>query len=397
MIFGLEGCCGNQAPPMVDKTNTIAIDDLFTTPTTVPQDKDYLPQLLSFIDELIAFVEKQKYKDEQNQLARKQSLEILGLWLDNKADDTDIPDVQQDTETWVDLAQVTEDGYVKQWEEFSTMAVEGVIAGVNRYIVRIASTVKDLEGTINAPVVRFSSPLEGLASDWFIRKASTNGNQVYEYMAKPTSLSNKTVFVFNPVDGEKNNYKGLLSLQLSVHEASDASPITPKEQAYNREQQDVFMKKLISIGSEVILSATIVDSLTLLLVRLKSYKAKLNLYAKVKKPDTETKWVLTVMAGLAHIIGPIESLQLEPITSLLNKELAALMKIRDQAPDKEAESPPADKEASPTEDSSDDSSDTTDDEDSSDDAGEEGEDDMGDDMEEDDGGEEDDTEEKEDE
>lgn len=394
MIFGLEGCCGNQAPPIVDKTNTIAIDDLFTTPTTVPQDKDYLPQLLSFIDELIVFVEKQKYKDEQNQLARKQSLEILGLWLDNKADDTDIPDVQQDTETWVDLAQVTEDGYVKQWEEFSTMAVEGVIAGVNRYIVRIASTVKDLEGTINAPVVRFSSPLEGLASDWFIRKASTNGNQVYEYMAKPTSLSNKTVFVFNPVDGEKNNYKGLLSLQLSVHETSDESPTAPKEQAYNREQQDVFMKKLISIGSEVILSATIVDSLTLLLVRLKSYKAKLNLYAKVKKPETETKWALTVMTGLAHIIAPIESLQFEPITSLLNKELAALMKIRDQAPDKEAEPPPADKEDSPTEDSS---ADTTNDEDSSDDADEEGEDDMGDDMEEDDVGEEDDTEEKEDE
>ena len=394
MIFGLEGCCGNQAPPMVDKTNTIAIDDLFTASTTVPQDKDYLPQLLSFIDELIAFVEKQKYKDEQNQLARKQSLEILGLWLDNKADDTDIPDVQQDIETWVDLAQVTEDGYVKQWEEFSTMAVEGVIAGVNRYIVRIASTVKDLEGTINAPVVRFSSPLEGLASDWFIRKASTNGNQVYEYMAKPTSLSNKTVFVFNPVDGEKNNYKGLLSLQLSVHETSDESPTAPKEQAYNREQQDVFMKKLISVGSEVILSATIVDSLTLLLVRLKSYKAKLNLYAKVKKPETETKWVLTVMTGLAHIIAPIESLQFEPITSLLNKELAALMKIRDQAPDKEAEPPPADKEDSPTEDSS---SDTTDDEDSSDDTDEEGEDDMGDDMEEGDVGEEDDTEEKEDE
>lgn len=394
MIFGLEGCCGNQAPPMVDKTNTIAIDDLFTASTTVPQDKDYLPQLLSFIDELIAFVEKQKYKDEQNQLARKQSLEILGLWLDNKADDTDIPDVQQDIETWVDLAQVTEDGYVKQWEEFSTMVVEGVIAGVNRYIVRIASTVKDLEGTINAPVVRFSSPLEGLASDWFIRKASTNGNQVYEYMAKPTSLSNKTVFVFNPVDGEKNNYKGLLSLQLSVHETSDESPTAPKEQAYNREQQDVFMKKLISVGSEVILSATIVDSLTLLLVRLKSYKAKLNLYAKVKKPETETKWALTVMTGLAHIIAPIESLQFEPITSLLNKELAALMKIRDQAPDKEAEPPPADKEDSPTEDSS---SDTTDDEDSSDDTDEEGEDDMGDDMEEGDVGEEDDTEEKEDE
>ena len=394
MIFGLEGCCGNQAPPMVDKTNTIAIDDLFTASTTVPQDKDYLPQLLSFIDELIAFVEKQKYKDEQNQLARKQSLEILGLWLDNKADDTDIPDVQQDIETWVDLAQVTEDGYVKQWEEFSTMVVEGVIAGVNRYIVRLASTVKDLEGTINAPVVRFSSPLEGLASDWFIRKASTNGNQVYEYMAKPTSLSNKTVFVFNPVDGEKNNYKGLLSLQLSVHETSDESPTAPKEQAYNREQQDVFMKKLISVGSEVILSATIVDSLTLLLVRLKSYKAKLNLYAKVKKPETETKWVLTVMTGLAHIIAPIESLQFEPITSLLNKELAALMKIRDQAPDKEAEPPPADKEDSPTEDSS---SDTTDDEDSSDDTDEEGEDDMGDDMEEGDVGEEDDTEEKEDE
>ena len=394
MIFGLEGCCGNQAPPMVDKTNTIAIDDLFTASTTVPQDKDYLPQLLSFIDELIAFVEKQKYKDEQNQLARKQSLEILGLWLDNKADDTDMPDVQQDIETWVDLAQVTEKGYVKQWEEFSTMAVEGVIAGVNRYIVRIASTVKDLEGTINAPVVRFSSPLEGLASDWFIRKASTNGNQVYEYMAKPTSLSNKTVFVFNPVDGEKNNYKGLLSLQLSVHETSDESPTAPKEQAYNREQQDVFMKKLISIGSEVILSATIVDSLTLLLVRLKSYKAKLNLYAKVKKPETETKWALTVMTGLAHIIAPIESLQFEPITSLLNKELAALMKIRDQAPDKEAEPPPADKEDSPTEDSS---SDTTNDEDSSDDTDEEGEDDMGDDMEEGDVGEEDDTEEKEDE
>lgn len=394
MIFGLEGCCGNQAPPMVDKTNTIAIDDLFTASTTVPQDKDYLPQLLSFIDELIAFVEKQKYKDEQNQLARKQSLEILGLWLDNKADDTDISDVQQDIETWVDLAQVTEDGYVKQWEEFSTMVVEGVIAGVNRYIVRIASTVKDLEGTINAPVVRFSSPLEGLASDWFIRKASTNGNQVYEYMAKPTSLSNKTVFVFNPVDGEKNNYKGLLSLQLSVHETSDESPTAPKEQAYNREQQDVFMKKLISVGSEVILSATIVDSLTLLLVRLKSYKAKLNLYAKVKKPETETKWALTVMTGLAHIIAPIESLQFEPITSLLNKELAALMKIRDQAPDKEAEPPPADKEDSPTEDSS---SDTTDDEDSSDDTDEEGEDDMGDDMEEGDVGEEDDTEEKEDE
>ncbi len=394
MIFGLEGCCGNQAPPMVDKTNTIAIDDLFTASTTVPQDKDYLPQLLSFIDELIAFVEKQKYKDEQNQLARKQSLEILGLWLDNKADDTDISDVQQDIETWVDLVQVTEDGYVKQWEEFSTMVVEGVIAGVNRYIVRIASTVKDLEGTINAPVVRFSSPLEGLASDWFIRKASTNGNQVYEYMAKPTSLSNKTVFVFNPVDGEKNNYKGLLSLQLSVHETSDESPTAPKEQAYNREQQDVFMKKLISVGSEVILSATIVDSLTLLLVRLKSYKAKLNLYAKVKKPETETKWALTVMTGLAHIIAPIESLQFEPITSLLNKELAALMKIRDQAPDKEAEPPPADKEDSPTEDSS---SDTTDDEDSSDDTDEEGEDDMGDDMEEGDVGEEDDTEEKEDE